>query len=253
MKKTYWLSLIFVCLSFSSEKPLFLAENVSFYKVDQLGQIFVVQNDNSVSKFTPDGKLAIAKNLKIQGALAYLDVKNSFEYLFFYKNLNTLITTDNLFNQRATLNFNENEFLSSKQIAAVNRSFDNHIWAFDLVSQRLLKINPQGKILLESSSLPSQKGLHNVQWIIEMVPYVFLVDTSEIITLNIYGKVLETQHLTDKVEQATVKKDTLLLNTTDFCWKYWQEGNQFVLRKIDLKTSDRLFLKGDSLFLQPNL
>lgn len=237
------------------EKEVFLSSNVAFYTVNKLNQIYVVKEDNSITKHSINGKELITKNLKVQGELHSLDASNVFDILLFYKNLNTIITADNLLNQRNTINFNDNEFTGTRMISAACRSFDNKIWVFDILTQRLLKVDGSGKIQLESSSLPNQTELKNVHHIIESSPNVYLIDSSQIVKMNIYGKLLTSIKTPFSIYNAYMHADSLRINGLDS--SYTLSNNHLRTDKLKNNTSDfryyqngSLFLRNDSLFLQ---
>lgn len=235
-----------------------LETNVKLFEVNKLNQIYVVKGDNSISKFQ-DGQLVITRNLKVEGELHHIDASNVFNILLFYKDLNSIISADNLLNLRSTLDFNNNDYLGSKQISAVARSFDNKIWVFDIISQRLLKIDALGKILLESTALPNQIKLTNVHHIIESAPYVFLLDSQQVLKMNIYGKIISSHTFPSAIERGYVYQDSICIQTLDSIYKESKEkivANPLAKRGVESfgnweQTSmGILFLQNDSLFLQ---
>lgn len=261
MKKILLPSLIGACIlvfGFNGITQKLLDVKVKSVYTDRLNQVYTVSKDNSIHKFDNNGKLVIARNLKVQGDIERIDAKNVFDILLFYKNINTLVTTDNLFNQRHALNFNDNRYLSNKQVSAVARSFDNNIWAFDMVSQRLMKIHILGNLILESSALPTQSSTHQIQQIIEHVPYVYLIDSNSIVTMNVYGKMIRELKSKQIIEQAQLFQDTIWMESkTDRMYlntKTITDSIQLLNQK-PLNTSfhylgnGKLELRNDSLFL----
>lgn len=265
MRKTLlhksWCLITLIILSFTFAQVEVISNNVKFFTVDKLNQIYAVTKDNSIQKYDSDGKMLIAKNLKVQGDIAFIDAKNVFDILLFYKSINTIVSTDNLLTQRYILNFTESEKLSNKQVTAIARSYDNQIWAFDMISQRLMKIDIYGNLILESSALQSQSSLYQVNYIIENVPYVYLIDSTKIVRMNIYGKFIKEVDSDEKIENAYLFQDTLWFqsqnkrtfisneSTSDSVITY--QNIKFEGQKQRL-TTGALFLKADSLFLQRN-
>jgi len=262
MKKILLPSLIlglFISMAFTLGYPQLLETKVKSFYTDKLNQVYTVTQDNSIHKYDNNGRQVIARNLKLQGDIAYIDARNVFDILLFYKNINTLVTTDNLFNQRQVLSFNETPNLANKQVTAVARSFDNHIWAFDMISQRLMKVDILGNLILESSALPSQSSTHQVQYIIEHVPYVYLIDSNSIVTMNVYGKMVNERKTAVKVNQAYLFKDTLWLESNTqrmyLSVKEASDSLQLVGEKKQNTSfqhlgNGKLKLRNDSLFLQ---
>lgn len=244
-----------VFCSFTGTKSKLISNRIKYFTLDKLNQVYTIQKDNSLQKFSADGNLLISKNLKTEGEINYIDAKNVFDIILFYKNMNTLVTTDNLFTQRHTLNFNE----LGAQISAVARSFDNHIWGYDILSQRLVKTDILGNKIITSSALSSQSNSYKFYQIIEAVPYVFLIDSSAIVTLNIYGKVIHEKKLNQKINHSFLYQDTLWLqdhktlsflpirNPLDSIATFNASYNYGTVHRLN---NGALHLKSDSLFLQ---
>ena len=106
------------------------------FTTDNLGNIFLVQQDNSIDKFDSKGVKQASVNFKIYGDLTHLDVSNPFELYAFYRDQQTLLILDNMFNIRSEIVMND---LTPGEVSVAGRSFDNGIWYFDASSKRLLK------------------------------------------------------------------------------------------------------------------
>lgn len=240
-----------------SNTPQLLDDEIKFFTINKLGQIYAVHKDNSITKFNTQGNEVMTRNLKVQGNLHSLDATNVFDILLFYKDLNTIITADNLLNQRNLINFNENDFSGTRLISAASRSFDNKIWVFDIISQRLLKVDGLGKIELQSSSLPNQTQLNDVHHIIESSPHVFLIDSFRIIKMNIYGKLLSQVKSKAPLRHAYVFSDTLFVHSKDSLYAVNSNSSKLLLKSVLNKNQQwqpyqkgSLELRSDSLFLQ---
>lgn len=106
------------------------------FTTDNLGNVFLVQQDNSIDKYDSKGVKQTTENFKIYGDLTHLDVSNPFELYAFYKDQQTLLILDNMFNIRSEIVMND---LTPGEVSVAGRSFDNGIWYFDASSKRLLK------------------------------------------------------------------------------------------------------------------
>ncbi len=107
-----------------------------FFTTDNLGNVFLVQSDNSIEKYGADGNRVAVVNFKIYGSLSQLDVTNPFEIYCYYADQQVLLILDNLLNVRAEIDMTD---VSTGEVSAAARSFDNGIWYFDASSMKLLK------------------------------------------------------------------------------------------------------------------
>lgn len=107
-----------------------------FFTTDNLGNVFLVQSDNSIEKYGADGERDAVVNFKIYGSLSQLDVSNPFEIYCYYADQQVLLILDNLLNVRAEIDMTD---ISTGEVSAAARSFDNGIWYFDASSMKLLK------------------------------------------------------------------------------------------------------------------
>jgi len=252
MVLTFW--------SMASDKMVFIAENVKYATSDKLNQIYVLSLDNTISKYDIKGKSLISRNLKIEGDVTSIDGQNAFNLLLFYQNINTLVFTDNLLNVRNKIDFNATEELADKQISAACRSFDNNIWVFDIISQKLIKIDESAKPILESASITAFTKLkHNPQQIIENPPHVYLVDSTHVIVLSIYGQFEKVLHSKSNLNAASIRKDSLWFNSDKTLYilpKLVDNDSLVPYKKISQNENVKYFeggklvLKADSLFLQ---
>lgn len=243
-----------------TDNTLFIAEKVKYVTSDKLNQIYVLSFDNTIAKYDGKGKNLISRNLKIEGDVTSIDGQNVFNLMLFYQNINTLVFTDNLLNVRSKIDFNATEELADKQISAVCRSFDNNIWVFDIISQKLIKIDESAKPILESPSITAFTKLqHNPQQIIEMPPHVYLMDSTQVIALSIYGQFEKVMHSKSKLNSASIRKDSLWFtsNKTLYLLPKMLDNDSLIPYKsiapnenIKFFEGGKLLLKADSLFLQ---
>lgn len=131
----------------NTEKQATIPFKGKFFTTDNLGNLFLIGKDNSIEKYTADGKLQTVANFKIYGNLSQLDVTNPFEIYAFYYDQQTLLILDNMLSLRAEISLSD---VSNSEISAAARSFDNGIWYFDASSMKLFKTNKSLETKVES-------------------------------------------------------------------------------------------------------
>ncbi len=142
------------------------------FQLDQLGNIYTINAQNEVIKYNPEGKKQFEYSENRLGDLAVLDVNNPLEILLYYPDFQILKILDRTLSELVTLDLTS---LNIFQIPTLCASSDGNIWLFDNDNQQLLKINRQGKILLQSNDLRMriQENL-NPNSLIEVDNQVFL-------------------------------------------------------------------------------
>ncbi len=235
----------------------FISANVAAFAINKLNQIYILKSDNSIIILNDKRDTIITRNLKIEGTANDIDVNNVFETLLFYKNINSLIFTDNLLNIRKILNFNELD-KQYFQVSAICRSFDNQVWFFDIISQKVIKINENSTLGLASFNLQAiENKTHNFHQIVESQPRLFLIDENLLMILNVFGSHELTYKSDYKLGKGFMAKDTLFVNSSrglnyfdnkEKKLKIYTPTKQFegIVRFFDNR---KLVLASDSLFL----
>lgn len=122
---------------------------------DQLGQLYVLNQDQSIEKYNRDGKLLISNSFRGFGPLASLDASNPMELYAFYREQNVLLLLDNQLGVRGQLDLNRT---GSNAISCLARSYDNGIWLFDQQDLQLKKYSKQIELQLQSGNIRSLTG-----------------------------------------------------------------------------------------------
>lgn len=107
-----------------------------FFTTDALGNVFLANRDNSIVKYDKAGNVKARVNFKIYGEISRLDVSNPFEIYAYYRDQQTVLILDNLLSILSTIDLND---MSTGEISATCRSFDNGLWFFDAGNMRLKK------------------------------------------------------------------------------------------------------------------
>ncbi len=227
----------------------------NFFTTDNLGNVYVVQADNSIEKYNPQGLRLNLGNFKIKGKLHSLDVSNPFEIYLFYKDLNRIIVTDNQLTQRGEIDMNKPELI---QAAAIARSYDNGIWVFDLSDMQLKKYTKDMKLQMQSGNMRSFTA--------EIAEPVSILDVeNKVYMANYYGlEIFDhfANHLKtipwDKIDHSQVFEGKLYNSTNGILTSYdlsnIEKKNLTIPDSLPVYqfriTPDNLYLqRGDSIFI----
>ena len=118
-----------------------------FFTTDNLGNLFLVNTDNSIIKIDKNGVQKAIANFKIQGSISQLDVSNPFEIYAYFRDQQTILILDNQLSQRASISLND---VSTGEITSACRSFDNGLWYFDAGNMKLFRADKSLANKLES-------------------------------------------------------------------------------------------------------
>ena len=113
-------------------------------------QSFYSAADNSVLKFSSDGKFVCRYEEFKYGKIGMIDVGNPMKMMVYYPDFSTVVTLDKFLSPLNTYNFFE---LGYQNISAVASSTDGRIWFYDNTDFKLKKIDETGKVFLESQQL----------------------------------------------------------------------------------------------------
>lgn len=123
-------------------------ETVNDFTIDNLGNIYLLTNANSIKKITENGdSLAVYNDVRRYGKIHRIDASNPLKILVYHKDFSTIVILDRLLNVRNTLDLRKARMT---QVGAVTTSYDNNIWLFDELESKLKKIDDQGRVLFES-------------------------------------------------------------------------------------------------------
>jgi len=126
-------------------------------KVDNLNRIYLVNDKNVVINYSPDKKELYRYANNRSGRISTVDVSNPLRVVVFYDDFNHIKVLDNTLSVINELSLSE----MYSDITACSSSNDGHLWIYDPIKFRLLKIRDNGDILVESSNV-NDFGMNNV-------------------------------------------------------------------------------------------
>lgn len=152
--------LLLIILCFCSTDSVFAQEDsafvfqrsikgrFSYFNVDNLGNIYLLNNGNQLKKINANGdSVGVFNDVRRYGKLFSIDVSNPLKLLLFYKNFSTTVVLDRFLHIRNAIDFRKQQLFRVKTMA---NAYDNNIWAFDDQEYKLKKIDESGRILSET-------------------------------------------------------------------------------------------------------
>jgi hypothetical protein len=157
------------------------------FTIDNLDNIYVINSKNQLKKLSTNGdSIAVYNDVRKFGQLSYIDASNPLKILVYYKDFATVVILDRFLNIRNTIDLRKQSIFSAKAVA---QSYDNKIWLYDELDNKLKKIDEDGKLLLETPDLrllfdkpPSP------QMIFDHDKFVYVYDSSQgVFVFDYYG------------------------------------------------------------------
>lgn len=118
------------------------------FTVDNLDNIYVLNSRNQVKKFNASGDSVAAYNdIKKFGQATLIDVSNPLKVLLYYRDFATVVMLDRFLNPVNSIDLRKQNILQAK---AVGQSYDNKIWVYDELENKLKKVGEDGKLIQET-------------------------------------------------------------------------------------------------------
>ncbi len=157
------------------------------FTADNLDNIYLLSSTNQVKKLDPNGdSVAVFNDVKKFGQATLIDVSNPLKVLLYYRDFGTIVVLDRLLNIRNTIDLRKQNIY---QVRAIGQSYDNKIWLYDEVENKLKKIDEDGKLLLETPDFRQLFGeAPSPQKIFDQDQFVYLYDSAKaVFVFDYYG------------------------------------------------------------------
>ena len=119
------------------------------FTTDNLGNIYLLNATGQIKKVSESGdSIAVYNNVKRYGTVSSIDATNPLKILVFYKDFSTIVVLDRLLSVRVVIDLRKQNIL---QVTAVTTSYDNNIWLYDELDNKLKKIDDNGNVVFEST------------------------------------------------------------------------------------------------------
>lgn len=118
------------------------------FTVDNLDNIYILNSRNQVKKFNANGdSVGIYNDVKKFGKATLIDVSNPLKVLLYYKDFATVVMLDRFLNPVNSIDLRKQNILQAK---AIGQSYDNKIWVYDELENKLKKVGEDGKLIQET-------------------------------------------------------------------------------------------------------
>ena len=157
------------------------------FTVDNLDYIYLLGSTNQVKKLNANGdSVAVFNNVRRYGQASLIDVSNPLKVLLYYSDFATIVVLDRMLNVRNTIDLRKQNIL---QVRAIGQSYDNKIWIYDEVDNKLKKIDEDGTLLWETPDFRQLFGeVLMPQKIFDQDQYVYLYDSARaVFVFDYYG------------------------------------------------------------------
>jgi hypothetical protein len=157
------------------------------FAVDNLDNIYLVDSKNQVKKLNSAGdSVAVFNDVKNYGRASLIDVSNPLKVLLYYKDFATIVILDRFLNVRNTIDLRKQNILQAR---AIGQSYDNKIWVYDELDNKLKKVDDEGKIMQETPDFRQLFGsILQPQRIFDVDQFVYLYDSTQaVFVFDYYG------------------------------------------------------------------
>ena len=118
------------------------------FTVDNLDNIYTLNSRNQVKKYNANGdSVAVFNDVRKFGQASLIDVSNPLKILLYYRDFATVVVLDRFLN---AVNVVDLRRLNIFQARAIGQSYDNKIWVYDELENKLKKVDETGKLVLET-------------------------------------------------------------------------------------------------------
>ena len=151
-------------------------EQVTDFTIDNLGNLYIVNNTGQLKKIGPAGdSIAVFNNVRQYGKIYFMDVTNPLRVLLYFRDFGTIVVLDRFLNTRATIDLRKQQLF---QVNAIGQSYDNNIWVFDELESKLKRISEDGRVLDQSNDFRMiVDTAPSPQFIVDQNRLVYLYDS----------------------------------------------------------------------------
>jgi hypothetical protein len=226
MKKMVWIIGLVCCSLSLLAQPdssfrylMTIKGDISQFAVDNLDNIYLLSSQNQLKKLKPDGdSAAIFNDVKRFGQASLIDVSNPLKVLLYYENFSSIVMLDRFLNVRNSIDLRKQNIF---QVKAIGQSYDNKIWLYDEVNNRLKKIDEDGKLMLET---PDFRQLFDEapspQYIFDKDQFVYLYDSTRAIYVFDYFGTLKNKILISGWQNLELRGNYIYGTQGDSLYRY---------------------------------
>ena len=226
------------------------------FTVDNLDNIYILNSRNRVYKYDANGdSVAVYNDVKKFGNATLIDVSNPLKLLLYYKDFSTVVMLDRFLNIRNSIDLRKQNIFRAKTIG---QSYDNKIWVYDEMENKLKKIDEDGKLLQETPDFRLLLGqAPSPVKIFDENKYVYLYDSLQGVYVFDYYGALKNNIMIIRWNNLKVVGKYIFGSRGDTLYRYeistfqydeWKMPEQIFRSKAFNFSSSRLYaLKNDGI------
>jgi hypothetical protein len=219
------------------------------FAVDNLDNIYLLNSKNQLKKLNGNGdSVAIYNDVKHYGKATLIDVSNPLKVLLYYKNFGTVVMLDRFLNFKNAIDLRSQNILQAK---AISQSYDNKIWVYDELENKLKKIDEDGKLLLETSDFRLLfDETVSAQSITDADLNVYLYDSSKAVYVFDYYGALKNKILINGWKNFKVSGKYIFGSVADTLYRYEIENHRYDQWKmpVQIKNSNAFSFSTSRLY-----
>ena len=239
MRKALLFWVIGLLWSFQGLKAQTLLKSVATpptksFTTDELGNIYLIFQDNSVTKYDSNGDSLCTFRSVLNGDIAYIDATNPLKPLLFYPGFSKIAVLDRQLTLKNEINLKKHNLFNVNAVAA---SANGGLWIFDQQNATLKRYSELLALQQKSNDLRNEtSNLPQPFLMLENAGKTYLIDSTKgIYVFDQFGSFLNIIELFH-VKQFQAFGTTLVYQVKDSLVSFDQTSSQF--RYINLPADE---------------
>lgn len=252
-----------ILLSFSyiacvaQSEDLLIAKDISFYKVDDIGNVYYVDKLNTLNKYEANVPRYIKYADLKSGKIHSIDVSNPLRVVVFYADQFVVKFLD--VNLTEINSFKIKDVYPDGWIRLVCSSNNNGIWMYDELSRKLIKVGEQLITQFQTGDLylVTRKKI-NPNFIIEHGDELYLNDPKiGLLVFDLFGGYKKTIKV-QSTSAMQFKKDGIYFSSDNYWMKYSNFKTDTIqslndeIQQPSIGVRGQYYMKGSDLYFKAN-
>lgn len=202
----------------SNAAPYLVKGDFVQFRLDDFNNIYTLDQAQLLKKYNKDLTEVFSYSFLRQGDISDIEVNNPTKLMLFFSDYQIVVFLDNTLSE---INRLELEDLGLWNITSVTQSPDNHLWLYDPVNFRILKINESGKTIYSSNEFYFGKLSNAIQpRLTANLNYTICYTDSEYMIFTNFG---------DLYRSSRISSDKIILKNA---YLFILDGHKIILEPI---------------------